>query len=708
MSNTKKKKLAQEILQEYTSGTRKFHDLNLIDQSFYKEDLGAQENPDLSEADFTGCNLRGANFTDCTLNKANFTGCDLKGTNFKEAKLQEAKFNNAKAGSQNSQIENTIFFISFLVVTFATIGVIFLLVNSRQAELDVIQKYGADFLLLAFLVPIGYFTHLLATGTKMSYRFWASGILVFVLKTFDQPLSGFCGNLIFLVMACTLVNPIKIFWKKRVKLSWDFVRSEFLPYWLRSNTLGWNYLPELLSHLANCFIFLLLNLFTIIAIIISFFPLESNLLSEINNDFLFWISLAFSTPAIIGLFFSIATYSVLFDSDSKKTYEKIFKNFVFMFFTASSFSSYFYEASVIIYDIGFSSIFNNIIPKRMFPLFFFCFLILILWLIISLTLRSKLIVRIMILGALAIGFLVALHITSSSMSISSNHIDNLLLSSYINFSNLCLLSFSVLLAFNFATLYFESKNPAKILAWWYFAALVFPLLVVSGVTFFNDGISSQFDWNEFLIPTIVTLILWLIFLLYVSVRYIHDLLNKLLIHVSNHLTKLYLQTFLRGCLFFSVSIVMVSYFSDWLMDGKSDISALSILFENLPVYILILFFVVSIIAVLSLIVSTVFSFLKHEISESKSSEIKEIKSKYSGFRDLVVFIKTLDSTNFEGADLQEADFTKAQLEGVNFRRAKIEGAIWSGATGLDGSAVGNTYLQYPKVRNWVSLEEKVC
>ena len=690
MSNRKNIKSAYQVLQEHQHGTRKFHDLNLSDKVFEKKDL--------SGADFTDCNLRGANFASCNLNNANFTRCNLRGTNFKEAKLQEAIFKEVEAGSQNSQIESTIFFISLLVVTFASIGVIFLLVNSRQAELNVIQKYSADFLLLAFLIPIGYCTHLLATGTKMAYGFWAGGILVFFLKTFDQPLSGFCGNLIFLVMALTLVNPIKSFWKERVKLSWDFVSSKFLPYWLRSNTLSWNYLPKSLIHLANCFIFLLLNLFTIIALLISCFPLESNLLGEINNDFLFWISLAFSTPAIIGLFFSITIYSILFDSDYIETYTKILKNFVFIFLTA--FSCYFYYTNIIKYDIIFLNISDNIRALILMPpLSIFIFLIVIVWLIISLTLRAKFIAKWGVLVALIIGFLVSLCQTSSSNLISSNNIDNLSLSPYINFSNLCLLSFSVLLAFNFATLHFKSKEPAKILAWWYFIVLVSPLLIVSIVTFFSDKISPQFNWNEFLIPTILTLFLWLTFLLYISVHSIHDSLNKLLIRMINRLTKLYLSIFFRGYLFLSISIIMVLYFSNWLTNGKSDISALAKLFEDLPLYILLLLLVVVILTVLSVISLAPLFLLKSEIIKSESPEIK---SKYSGFRDLVVFIKILGSTNFEGADLQKANFTEAQLDGVNFRRAKIEGTIWSGVTGLDGSAVGNTYLQYPKVRNLVS------
>ena len=264
----------------------------------------------------------------------------------------------------------------------------------------------------------------------------------------------------------------------------------------------------------------------------------------------------------------------------------------------------------------------------------------------------------------------------------------------------------MLLAFNFVTLQFESKEPAKILARWYFIMLGVPLFLKAIKTIFSNEILSLSDGNKFLI---LTLCLWLIFLLYVSVPFIHNSLDNLVVWLSKDRTKLSLSILLRVYLFSSVSIVIVLYFSDWFMYGVSDISVLLKLFEGFfeasTVYILLLLLVL---ANLSAILWGLLLLVEKVIAKSKSSEIKpKIKSKYSGFRILVVFMKTLGSTNFEGAELQKADFTEAQLEGVNFRRAKIEGAVWSNATGLDGSAVGNTYLKYPKVRNWVSSEEKV-
>ena len=519
-SARQKKKSTREVLEEYKSGEREFHDLNLSGESFTK------------------CNLSGADFTKC----------NLRGTNFRKARLQKAIFHGVEAGSENSQIEYTLFFISLLVFTFATIFTIFLLVHSRQTELDVIKKYSAGFLSLAVFVPVGYYIHQLQSGTMMSQGFWGIGILVFVLKTFDQPLFRVCGNLLFVVMALTLISPLYRLWRNTTKPRWYF-----------------------LVNLINFLIFAILGLLAIIAVFIPFFPLELVFPLELDllEDGRFLLTLSsclFSLPAIFSLLFSLAAYSILFnsfDSSSGKTYVKIFNTFILILFLALAFSLYYfgiigYLDFTTIYD--FDEVFSQ--PKISY-LAIFVLSIVILWLIRSVILTAK--------------------------------------------------------------------NYLKWLIW-----LIFSILFWSYLSYI-----SQFDSVESLIG-----------------RFLYG---------DTYLGKI--ESLISRFLFVLILIVILAFVG----------------------------------AVVSLILWGVLLLVKSEIAESKYQVLpgQKIKSKYSGFRNLAVLARCLGGTDFVGANLTEADFSEAQLAGVNFRGARLKRALWSDAKGLEGAAVGNTYLQYPKIRNWV-------
>ena len=674
-----KKKSAREVLEEYKSGKREFHDLD----------------------------LSGESFAECNLSGADFTNCNLKGTNFRKARLKKAIFHKVQAGSENSQIEYTLFFISLLVVTFATIFSIFLLVNSRQSELDVINKYGADFLSLAVLVPFGYVVHLFQSGTMIAHGFWAGGILVFWLKMFEQPLSGFFGDLLFLGMAFTLISPIYRLWRSRGKSSGYFLIN-FLLDWLWRNTTK----PrcDFLVNLGNFLICVISGLLAIIPVVFSFVPLNLDLLED--GSFLLTLSaFAFSLPAIFSLLFSLATYSILFDSSKGETYAKIFNTFILILFPALAFLLYYFEIIV-----DFEEVF---IQLEISSLVIFVLFIVILWLIFSLILRVKNYLKWLIWLIFPVLFWSYLRYISISVTDSDPVPKQITI-----FAILFLLSSSVLLASNFATLHFGSKRSTKLLGWWYFLGLALPLSVISmptiSVISMPTTISEDFSWLNWSLFFVPILSLWLLFLLSVSVPSIYYLVVRLMNKIKKRaicrfLPPLWLSTLIRAYLL-SASFVIVFFLWDWLEYGYADGSHLSYLLEQFYSWqiagLVILALVV--VAVLSFFMWGVSLLAKSEIVKSKIAESKsqvlpdrKIKSKYSGFRNLAVFARCLGGTDFASANLTEANFSKAELAGVNFRGARLKRAIWSDAQGLEGAAVGNTYLKYPKVRNWVVRVKQV-
>ena len=73
---------------------------------------------------------------------------------------------------------------------------------------------------------------------------------------------------------------------------------------------------------------------------------------------------------------------------------------------------------------------------------------------------------------------------------------------------------------------------------------------------------------------------------------------------------------------------------------------------------------------------------------------------------LVVGFAAMGGTSFFGANLTDAIFTEAKLKSTDLRLANITRVRWYKATMLNRTLVGDTYLQYKKVRQWFIGEGK--
>lgn len=193
-----------------------------------------------------------------------------------------------------------------------TITVIYLLLDSRHGELVLINKDANSFLSLAVLVPVGYYIHLSQSEAKIAKVFWGLVILAFWLKTFDQPLLGLLGNLLFWVLVASLLSPLYKFWMNK---TW------------------WRDLGKLVR---NSYIFIILSFLSICCVLLSFFQLDSSAiisffsfeLEFLPDDWLLILSqITLSLPVIPSLFFSLAAYSALFDKNNRETYRNVFKAF---------------------------------------------------------------------------------------------------------------------------------------------------------------------------------------------------------------------------------------------------------------------------------------------------------------------------------------------------------------------------------------------
>nr|WP_242034469.1 pentapeptide repeat-containing protein [Microcystis flos-aquae] len=151
-------------------------------------------------------------------------------------------------------------------------------------------------------------------------------------------------------------------------------------------------------------------------------------------------------------------------------------------------------------------------------------------------------------------------------------------------------------------------------------------------------------------------------------------------------------------------IIIVFLINYWLESGDLDFPYFSYISDYISeLFFLLLSGFFLVLAVLSFIFWGILLLTKSKIAETKQQafETQKIKSQYSGFRDLAVSFRCIDSTNFGQANLIEADFGNSDVTGVNFRGARLKRTIWTKAKGLECAAIGNSYLKYPKVRNWV-------
>ena len=67
-------------------------------------------------------------------------------------------------------------------------------------------------------------------------------------------------------------------------------------------------------------------------------------------------------------------------------------------------------------------------------------------------------------------------------------------------------------------------------------------------------------------------------------------------------------------------------------------------------------------------------------------------------RKIAISFSNIGSTNFYKADLENAKFEKAILKNTDFRCANLKGVWWDKVKQLHITRVGNSYLQYPLVR----------
>ncbi len=72
--------------------------------------------------------------------------------------------------------------------------------------------------------------------------------------------------------------------------------------------------------------------------------------------------------------------------------------------------------------------------------------------------------------------------------------------------------------------------------------------------------------------------------------------------------------------------------------------------------------------------------------------------KYSGFRSLAILFCSRVGTNFQGADLTDANFTQATLGNTDFRGANLTRTCWLNTRNIEEARVEKTYLENEKVR----------
>ncbi|MGD1702820.1 pentapeptide repeat-containing protein [Dapis sp. BLCC M229] len=659
------KKSAQEIIEEYKKGERNFSNLDLRGQSF------------------AGYKLSGANFSSCNLRRANFTGCNLKGTNFRKARLAKAILHDIKAGSENDRTTYTWFFAFLLFAAGLTIWAIYSLVLSREGEIDLINENANSFFSLALLVPIGYFIHLSNSQGNIALFFWVLGILDFWLKTLNQPVSGILGNILFWGLAVSLLSPLYQFWMSK----------------------SWRNLGQLFQ---NFPVLILLSFLSVCCVVVSFSSIDLldllkplgqldrlNLVNE-NNWLLIFSSITFNLPVISLLFLSLAAYSTLFDVNNRETYSNIFKAFFRLGLSGLAlFLAYVYSVSSVanIYDL---IILILVITLELIIIFK-------LWQLI----KAKKFRRLKwIFWVSSILFYCYSCYGQNLLSYLSDKDLKTVIEKITFIIIVCLLSLLVLLTYNFANLSLRSEQSAKWLGWWYFINLVLPTSLISMLVFISPPEFLYWNWNRnnwlsFFVPT---LSIWLIFLLPVQFFDIHKFRNWL----KERIKKQWIYQFLdflgltlfvlfTSCLVAN-SITIFMFFIDWLQYGELyfysilDSGGYSFTF----VFVLVLF-------ALSFVLWLILIFTKNKIAQTKqqSFQLQKIQSQYSIFRDIAVSLRCINSTNFGEANLTEADFSGSEFTSVNFRGAKLNYTIWTQVKGLECVATGNTYLKYPKVRNWV-------
>lgn len=94
----------KQIIEEYKRGQRSFDNIELDDHVYdFRNAIlaGINFSSSFIEADFSGADLQGADFSNSNVKACSFSGADLRGANFTKAALDDADFSGAKLGGAN-------------------------------------------------------------------------------------------------------------------------------------------------------------------------------------------------------------------------------------------------------------------------------------------------------------------------------------------------------------------------------------------------------------------------------------------------------------------------------------------------------------------------------------------------------------------------------------------------------------------------------
>lgn len=97
-----------------------------------------------------------------------------------------------------------------------------------------------------------------------------------------------------------------------------------------------------------------------------------------------------------------------------------------------------------------------------------------------------------------------------------------------------------------------------------------------------------------------------------------------------------------------------------------------------------------------------FVILIYYLTRFSLSNFNKVNSIYYWARYLAIALVRIKDTSFRGANLTKADFSQAILKGADFRKANLSDVVWLKAKFFERVRPGDSYLQYPQVRQLVS------
>lgn len=146
---------------------------------------------------------------------------------------------------------------------------------------------------------------------------------------------------------------------------------------------------------------------------------------------------------------------------------------------------------------------------------------------------------------------------------------------------------------------------------------------------------------------------------------------------------------LRTIISNSQNLLLLSVFAILPMIGgiyTAILSGISLDLKDFPLFVAFSLFITVFLTVLAVYISW-------------RTQLKD--RKYLVLRSLAITICSIKGTNFQGADLTDADFTEAILGNTNFTKANLTRTCWRNARNLDKARVEGTYLENEKIRQLV-------